>query len=310
MMHTHIVAWACLAVTPMLTEATAVVARRALLAGVCGGLSCCPGWREVRPPSVLAMVEPEAVRGGTALSSWGQPWSNTCAWSSNPPPLKAAAASLPCWLEGSWHVQSSIQDVTFPLGRKFISDTVPGVRMASILMLPNVGNTPNFDVSFIRGRDGAVYGDQSARAQALLEAFWPQARVVSAEQTAQIGRTLLWYEAPSRRGGRKQQSVDLRMCSSEGQLLSQGRRYFAQQVFQQDNVEQGVRGYYMVLDSFERDGEHKVRWTQRIAAFLQPTDSLYMDALGKPVALYDYVYTMSPLDRQASKSCGTKDTMS
>merc|ERR1711920_1047641 len=143
----------------------------------------------------------------------------TCAWSSNPPPLKSTV-NLPCWLEGNWRVLSRIQDVTFPLGRKFISDTVPGVRMASILMLPNVGNTPYFDVSFVRDRSGAVREDQSAQARVLLEAFWPDARVVSVEQAAQAGRTLLWYEAPTRRGGRRQQSVDLRMCSSEGRSLS------------------------------------------------------------------------------------------
>jgi len=303
MMHMRVGTWACIAAMAVLTEAKSL-GRRVLLASVGGYLSHYSAWSDGGAPGVNAMVDPSAVRGGgSGISSWGQPWSTTCAWSSNPPPLKSTV-NLPCWLEGNWRVQSRIQDVTFPLGRKFISDTVPGLRMASILMLPNVGNTPYFDVSFVRDRDGAVKGDESARTQALLEAFWPDARVVSVEQPA-LGRTLLWYEAPSRRGERKQQSVDLRVCSSEGQVLSDGGRYFEQRVFQQDNVEQGVRGFYMVLDSFERDGERKIRWTQRVAAFLQPTDSLYMDALGKPVALYDYSYTMSPLDRPTSKSCET-----
>lgn len=200
-------------------------------------------------------------------------------------------------------MQSNIQDVTFPLGRNFINDAVPGVRMASVLMLPNVGNTPAFDLTFSRDKNGAVQVDQSERVQALLEAFWPDARVVSVEQATEAGRTRLWYDSPSRRGERKQQSVDLRECSDEGKLVP-GGRYFEQQVYQQDNIEQGVRGFYTVLNTFERDGERGVKWSQRVAAFLQPTDSRYMDAMGRPVAFYDYTFKMSPLGGQVS-ACAT-----
>ena len=36
-----------------------------------------------------------------------------------------------------------------------------------------------------------------------------------------------------------------------------------------------------------------------VASFLQPTDSLYFDALGKPVALFDYDYTLKPIKADA-----------
>ena len=56
----------------------------------------------------------------------------------------------------------------------------------------------------------------------------------------------------------------------------------------------------MVLQSYRRDaptasGAEVVRSKQRIAAFLQPTDGRYFDASGRPVALYDYAFTLTKL---------------
>jgi hypothetical protein len=94
--------------------------------------------------------------------------------------------------------------------------------------------------------------------------------------------TLLWK-------ARVAQSVELQTCASEGGPLGDDG-WLVAEVFQQDNVEQGTRGEYLVLTAYSRDGAAAVRARQRVAAFLQPTDGQYFDALGKPVALYDYSY--------------------
>ena len=59
-------------------------------------------------------------------------------------------------------------------------------------------------------------------------------------------------------------------------------------------VSMDVRTHYLVIQSYRRDpaAEGVVRSTQRVAAFLQPTDGRYFDAAGKPVALYDYSFTL------------------
>jgi len=192
-------------------------------------------------------------------------------------------ATLPPWLEGRWRVSSSLDGVDFPLGRKFISDSLPGVRMVSVLALPNIGSTPTYEVTLA----GDVGAQRGANAQATLEAFWPSATVldVSAPRTGQLRLT---YESPTRSKARVKQSVELQTCASEGGPLDDDG-WLVSEVFQQDNVEQGTRGEYLVLTAYARDGAG-VRARQRVAAFLQPTDGQYLDALGKPVALYDYSY--------------------
>mgnify|MGYP004353523225 CR=1 FL=1 len=69
------------------------------------------------------------------------------------------------------------------------------------------------------------------------------------------------------------------------------------EMVQQTNVEQGFRTQYLILQSFRRDPAAAgvvVRSKQRVAAFLQPTDGPpYFDAAGKPVALFDYSYTLT-----------------
>jgi hypothetical protein len=238
---------------------------------------------------------------------------NPGSWSANPAVVQSEAA-LPPWLEGRWRVSSSLDGVDFPLGRKFISDSLPGVRMVSVLALPNIGSTPTYEVTLA----GDVGAQRGANAQATLEAFWPSATVldVSAPRTGQLRLT---YESPTRSKARVKQSVELQTCASEGGPLDDDG-WLVSEVFQQDNVEQGTRGEYLrftqcphsppyftvlvhsshcgvctacgageylVLTAYARDGAG-VRARQRVAAFLQPTDGQYLDALGKPVALYDY----------------------
>jgi len=277
---------------------------------------------------VERLAESIRAKGDAGLSAWGEPWSNGCAFE-NPPPLDKEAV-LPTWLEGRWRAKAQLDSVSFPMGRRVLSETVPGVRMASILPLPNVGNEPTYELAFYTDAEGAVRADRAANAKTVLEAFWSDA-VVTETKASGGGRLALKYEGPTRGGKRVEQSVNLKVCSSEGGLLPQspqdpqtqresrllrrdttvgevlaamkgtrGSRseWVIREVFQQENLEQGVRNEYLILTTYSRldptaSVPQAVRCQQRVAAFLLPTDGAYFDALGKPVVLYDYSYVLT-----------------
>ena len=71
---------------------------------------------------------------------------------------------------------------------------VPGVNMASILRLPNVGAEPKLLWRF-RAMAGGAEADWGANLGATLEGFWPDAHVLRAEQGEDAVR--LTYEAPT-----------------------------------------------------------------------------------------------------------------
>ena len=125
------------------------------------------------------------IRGkGDDISSLGQPWSTDCAWGVKPSAL-ASELLLPDWLVGRWRVQSKLDGVSFPLGRRFVTELTPGARMASILPLPNIGNAPKFELTFAPadgGGGGAARPLRGENARRLFEAFWPDASVLSADE--------------------------------------------------------------------------------------------------------------------------------
>ena len=125
------------------------------------------------------------IRGkGDDISSLGQPWSTDCAWAVQPPAL-ASELLLPDWLVGRWRGTSKLDGVSFPLGRKYVTELMPGTRMASILSLPNVGNAPKFELTFVAvdgGGGGAARPLRGPNARRLFEAFWPDAEVLSADE--------------------------------------------------------------------------------------------------------------------------------
>ena len=125
------------------------------------------------------------IRGkGDTISSFGQASSTDCAWAVQPPPLSSELL-LPDWLVGRWRVKSKLDGVSFPLGRKYITELMPGARMASILSLPNVGNAPKFELTFVAAEGaggGAARPLRGANTRRLFEAFWPDAEVLSADE--------------------------------------------------------------------------------------------------------------------------------
>ena len=272
------------------------VCRRSLVSALCVAISPLS-----RPQPSTAVAVPEdrlsrlaaAVRGNgdAGLSAWGESWSSSCSWSASPVPLSTAATPLPSWLEGRWRVTSNIDGVTFPIGRKFITEALPGVRMASILPLPNIGATPKYELTY-----GSTVDEQrAANAASTLQAFWPKATVLEAT-SPRAGSTKIRYSSPTKSMPSVNQSTVIQLCSSEGGSIPATGEYIVAEVFQQDNLDQATRGEYLVLTSFAKQGDASaeqpsaVRVRQRVAAFLQPTDGAYFDAQGKPVAFYDYSY--------------------
>ena len=102
----------------------------------------------------------------------------------------------------------------------------------------------------------------------------------------------LRYSSPTKSKPRVEQTVSTQLCSSEGGPIG-ADEYVLAEVFQQDNAEQGTRGECLILTTFTLLKDESVLARQRVAAFLQPTDGAYFDALGRPVALYDYTYRHS-----------------
>lgn len=269
---------------------SAVLSAAALCSSILNGAPDLTAAAATEPDAGLGRLV-SAVRGGgyAGLTDWGQPWSNTCSWSASPEPAASTAVVLPRWLQGRWRVTSAVDGVSFPLGRKFLSEAVPGYRMVSILPLPNVGAAPTFEVQF----DETPDAQRAANAKATLEAFWPSATVVDVSAPRE-GFVRLRYSSPTKAQARVTQAATLALCSSEGGSVSNDV-YVLGEVFRQDNEDQATRGEFIVITEFEREGDDRVRARQRVAAFLQPTDGRYLDAQGKPVALYDYTFRYSRL---------------
>ena len=264
------------------------LSRRAVLAACCVAVGHPnPSWADT---SLTSFAEAVRASGDAGLSAWGKTYSNSCSWSSSPGDV-SSEAPLPRWLEGRWRVSSKLDSVTFPMGRRVISstDAIPGKRMVSILPLPNIGAEPEFEIEY-SDNVGALRGRNAA---STLEAFWPSARVLDFS-SPRVGELMLRYESPTRSRTVVAQSVRLQLCSSQGgPTAADEDEWTVAEVFQQDNIEQGTRGEFLTINVFRREGPSKVKVRQRVAAFLQPSDGAYLDAVGKPVALYDYTFRYS-----------------
>merc|ERR1711976_731672 len=161
-------------------------------------------------------------------------------------------------------------------GRQFISNRIPGYRMASILALPNFGQEASYQLR-LPPNEGSIGSNYSG----ILEAFWQEARVVSTDVGAG-DQLLLTYKGPTRRYKDVPQSVRLTPVATEGWSLDEDH-YISSQVLVQDNLDQNLRGLYQVVTLYERqmDDAGGVRALQRIAAYEQDdSEPMYFDADG------------------------------
>ena len=71
-----------------------------------------------------------------------------------------------------------------------------------------------------------------------------------------------------------------------------GDTFVWSEVFSQEAREQGLRTEYEVVRSATRRAPDTVDIAMRAAAFMLPTDALYLDAEGDAVGVYDYAFVL------------------
>ena len=227
--------------------------------------------------------------GSSAMRCWGVPWSRGADAAAR---TVAAPTVFPAWLAGEWSVASSkLKDVTFPKGRQFISERTPGARVASLLELPNIGNEPfGYRLRFVAAPGGGAVADRAFNAAQTLEAFWPDCRVAHADARS-AGSLALEYAGPTRTRENVSQHVTLTTRFAEAAAVP-GGTFVWSEVFAQEAKEQGLRTEYEVVRSATRRDADTVDLAMRAAAFMLPTDALYLDAEGDAVGVYEYAFVL------------------
>jgi len=198
-------------------------------------------------------------------------------------------------------VQYRKQDIRFPQGWGVLNPQLPGMAMASILRLPNVGAEPSAIWRF-EPEAGGVRADWARTLPSVLEAFWDQARVTAPPARRPGVGWAVSYRSPvagAPKGSLTERTVTLTWLGSaawqdgkDASILS------VEWVRQRDELTApaGVTDY-KVLTALRQDPEGRtVSGLVRVAAFLQPVDDAYIEAKGEAVAVYDYSVKLSPLD--------------
>ena len=135
------------------------------------------GWDLIS--STISAIDPPygSIRYGTSTLAASARRSAPCARS---PPTR-----YPDWMEGTWLATYTFVRATFPQGRGALSLRVPGAGIGSVLSLPNIGYNPApFAVRYLRDSTASdstsgVYEDLAYTTPRRLEAFWPDAKVLS-----------------------------------------------------------------------------------------------------------------------------------
>jgi len=223
-------------------------------------------------------------------------------------PLPAAGAhdpfgdslAYPAWLSGTWQVQYRKRDIRFPQGWGVLNPALPGVAMASVLRLPNIGAEPTAKWRFEPTQGGgAARADWASTLPSVLEAFWSDARVTAAPSRRPELGWVVTYASPvagKPKGSLTQRNVTLTWLGGEAwQDDADGSCLSVEWVRQRDELQapEGV-GDYKVLTALRRDPEGQAAsGLVRVAAFLQPVDEAYVEAKGEAAAVYDYSVTLS-----------------
>ena len=114
---------------------------------------------------------------------------STLASTRRAPCARSPPAQYPDWMEGTWLASYKFSRATFPQGRGVLNLRVPGAGIGTVLSLPNIGYNPApFTVRYLRNdgananagvADAGVYEDLAYNAPRRIEAFWPDAKVLS-----------------------------------------------------------------------------------------------------------------------------------
>lgn len=207
----------------------------------------------------------------------------------------------PEWLAGSWKVRYTKKDIRFPQGWGVISSEMPGVRMGSILRLPNVGNNPTVLQRFTPCPGGAKQ-DWANNLPAVLEAFWPKAQVQKPAERRPEGWSVT-YASPlsGSQGSLTTRTVSLQELGSDAWKDPEDGSFLSVEWVRQKDDVQGPDAIsdYKVLTVLRRgaddvkDGPYAIGLF-RVAVFLRPLDGAYIEANGSAVAVYDYELAILP----------------
>jgi hypothetical protein len=237
-------------------------------------------------PTVVRLTA-ELADDTLAQTSVGQPWTRRLL---RDVPIDASIAvepELPEWLAGTWNVSAKFAGVKLPLGRTGISINTPGVRMASVALLPNVGGEPRgYAQRYTRTQDVAF------NVQRDLEAYWLGSNA-TASAVGERGSVRVAVTPPSG-GDAPPQRIDLTPVHAVWASPSADDFIF-EQVWKQKNIDGAFEGQFKVLQRFRRNADGSVISRQKIVGFAHPTDPGYMETEGKATVTYEMDYVMVPL---------------
>eukprot|EP00467_Chlorarachnion_reptans_P019341 CAMPEP_0114519754 /NCGR_PEP_ID=MMETSP0109-20121206/19187_1 /TAXON_ID=29199 /ORGANISM="Chlorarachnion reptans, Strain CCCM449" /LENGTH=358 /DNA_ID=CAMNT_0001700545 /DNA_START=312 /DNA_END=1386 /DNA_ORIENTATION=- len=220
--------------------------------------------------------------------------------------IRDSVDPLPDWLAGTWRADAKFSAVDFPLGRSKLTMTVAGARRMSLGFMPNVGeNARGFRMRFNVGKgteetanDGSVQPDWAFNVGSSLSAFWKEASLVSSKFRASTNpqRLTLEYQGPTKSRKNVQQGLAMDFVHRETQRVSNDIFVCGEDV-EQENIEQRLVTRFTHVQSFERRRDGSVLSRERVAAFANPEvdRSLYEEAHGRPIAVYEYYYLLRPL---------------
>jgi len=213
------------------------------------------------------------------------------------------AIRFPSWLEGKWRVKFTKRDIKFPQGWLVLNENVPGVAMASILRLPNVGAEPVATWRFALSEDGkTTRADWSTNLPSTLDAFWDRAKSIAVQRKdgsesvgirGQTAGLALTYEAPLRETSQKNRTTRIVTSTWLGgqswEDLADRSCLAVEWVRQRDPLlEPNSISDYKVLTALGQASDGSVAGLLRVAAFLQPADDNYIESNNSAVAVYDY----------------------
>lgn len=258
-------------------------------------------------------------------------------------PAPARPAFYPAWMAGHWSVRYRFDGASFPQGRTVLSLRTAGAGLGTCLSLPNVGYSPPAHAAHFFKRSSDAYEDLAYNAPRKMEAFWPQSKVLSVctdgrrrpDEVAVAGlstkcfvtgdgcaveendalhlpasRVALDFEAPTRRSGRRTQSLDVSMVEDVDGRGPGGGSHAASRNYSQFNVDQELQTFYKEISYWEEiEDQNQVVGKIRVAAFL-PKYIKGLDAgnsaqdydENSAVAVYDYKILMKSISESEAAS--------
>jgi len=205
---------------------------------------------------------------------------------------------FPAWLAGEWDVTYSSPDPQFPLGFSFLDTTVPGVAMASILRLPNIGKETTVRWRLRPASDsstGAQF-DWAVTLPSILRGFWTKATVPEVAERDSPGWKLA-YEALTSKGTQTTREVTCSWLAGRvvQQSVSTASSTFEEVISSEwlQQLEPGLgpsygEHKYRIMTRLRRTGDDAAEGRLRVAAYLKTLDKKYFEAADRAVAIYDY----------------------